>query len=931
MEVDQSEEDNARKSDVLRNLSTKGPLPTSMAKLSGSSRIIPSQKDFYFYNNFQEFKKPLQEIDEKSKNMLKEVGASENLFGKAIPLPDDKDVELDDDVALDWLVNVNDEIFERIDVSLDDFKRLRNKEEESGVRMMKVDGDDDENGFQMVYGKKNKKMPVGLDRNEEGGEKGVQEVKVAAKVRPKVPFHIPTIPRPQDELKIIVNNSNQPFEHVWLQRSEDGSRFIHPLENLSVIDFVDKPDSAVEPVKPLPIEVTPFKLVEDLKGLKQLAIKLRNVDEFAVDLEHNQYRSFQGLTCLMQISTRTEDFVIDTLRLRVQIGPHLREVFKDPTKRKVLHGADRDIMWLQRDFGIYVCNMFDTGQASRVLKMERHSLEYLLNHFCGVVANKEYQNADWRIRPLPQEMIKYAREDTHYLLYIYDLMRTKLLASSVDAESADPPLVEVYKRSYDLCTQLYEKELLTDTSYLHIYGLQCAELNAQQLAVVSGLCEWRDAVARAEDESTGYVLPNRTLIEIAKQMPLTTSQLRRVLKSKLPYIDRNLGSVISIIRHSIQNAAAFEEAAKHLKERRLEMANEENTLAAVESEELPSEAPEILKNAEGADNIPNESLLNDPSVQKMPASIQSRDTGSCNAGAATDISRISCLSPKEKVNEKGKIGDQTSNVQNAVLHMDGDLDAHTKLNSSHSAEATVQILKKPSRAFGSLLGTSAKRKFDPDKREKDDTKLEQIKSTVTLPFHTFLGRDERLQSEVEESVGILEVPHQGNVSIPATSSTVEDIIILDDDSDVEESANANSAAAPNDQLKQLRNSETGTASEIQEGDEPMSLSDLSSSFQKCFPSADQSMSSKVVDKSQPSEGFLQVKPFDYEAARKQIIFGEDPKTEPTAEDDDNLRRRDRKKGPVLGQSPEDEGTTDLPQGRRRQAFPASGNRSATFR
>ncbi|KAL0441667.1 UNVERIFIED_CONTAM: protein RRP6-like 2 [Sesamum radiatum] len=220
MEIDQSEEDNARKSDALRNLSTKAPLPTSMAKLSGCSRIIPSQKDFYFYNNFQEFKKPVQEIDEKSKNLLKEVGASENLFGKAIPLPDDKDVELDDDVALDWLVNVNDEIFERIDVSLDEFKRSRNKEEESGVRMMKVDDDDEENGFQM------------------------------------------------DEFKIIVNNSNQPFEHVWLQRSEDGSRFMHPLEKLSVLDFVDRPDSAVEPVKPLPIEVTPFKLVEDLKGLK---------------------------------------------------------------------------------------------------------------------------------------------------------------------------------------------------------------------------------------------------------------------------------------------------------------------------------------------------------------------------------------------------------------------------------------------------------------------------------------------------------------------------------------------------------------------------------------------------------------------------------------------------------------------------------------
>lgn len=37
----------------------------------------------------------------------------------------------------------------------------------------------------------------------------------------------------------------------------------------------------------------------------------------------------------MQISTRTEDFIVDTLKLRIHVGPYLREVFKDPAKRKV--------------------------------------------------------------------------------------------------------------------------------------------------------------------------------------------------------------------------------------------------------------------------------------------------------------------------------------------------------------------------------------------------------------------------------------------------------------------------------------------------------------------------------------------------------------------------------------------------------------------
>ena len=37
--------------------------------------------------------------------------------------------------------------------------------------------------------------------------------------------------------------------------------------------------------------------------------------------------------------------------------------------------------------------------------------------------DKKYQLADWRVRPLPQDLVLYARMDTHYLLYIYDRLK----------------------------------------------------------------------------------------------------------------------------------------------------------------------------------------------------------------------------------------------------------------------------------------------------------------------------------------------------------------------------------------------------------------------------------------------------------------------------------------------------------------------------
>lgn len=65
---------------------------------------------------------------------------------------------------------------------------------------------------------------------------------------------------------------------------------------------------------------------------------------------------------------------------------------------QVLHGADSDVEWLQRDFGLYLVNVFDTHQAARLLNLGRHSLHHLLKLYCDVDAKKQYQLADWRIR-----------------------------------------------------------------------------------------------------------------------------------------------------------------------------------------------------------------------------------------------------------------------------------------------------------------------------------------------------------------------------------------------------------------------------------------------------------------------------------------------------------------------------------------------------
>lgn len=55
------------------------------------------------------------------------------------------------------------------------------------------------------------------------------------------------------------------------------------------------------------------------------------------------------------------------------------------------------------------------------------------------------------LRPLPDEYLHYAREDTHYLLYIYDLLRNRLL----EIRNQNPQLLTtVYEKSKIICQKV---------------------------------------------------------------------------------------------------------------------------------------------------------------------------------------------------------------------------------------------------------------------------------------------------------------------------------------------------------------------------------------------------------------------------------------------------------------------------------------------
>jgi exosome complex exonuclease RRP6 len=147
----------------------------------------------------------------------------------------------------------------------------------------------------------------------------------------------------------------------------------------------------------------------------------------------------------------------------------------------------------------------------------KHSLAALLEMFCDFTPDKRYQLADWRIRPLPDEMLVYARSDTHFLIYIYDHLRNALVAPrSPQAQSQHPtPLLDVLRRSADTALRTYVSETYDAIGGTGVGGWDSLSRKWNrssgvggdvQTAVFKAVHRWRDDVGRSEDESTRCVV-----------------------------------------------------------------------------------------------------------------------------------------------------------------------------------------------------------------------------------------------------------------------------------------------------------------------------------------------------------------------------------------------------------------------------------------
>ncbi len=260
----------------------------------------------------------------------------------------------------------------------------------------------------------------------------------------------------------------------------------------------------------------PAAYIEHDADFRRLIDQLATESLVAVDTESNSMYAYQERVCLVQISTRTADFIIDPLRV-ADLSP-LGPVLADPKIEKVFHAAEYDLMCLKRDYGFVVSNLFDTMWAARICGHRMLGLNRLLAEYLGIESDKSHQRDDWGKRPLSEEGLLYAQMDTHYL----PVLRDKLLLKLEEMGR----LTEAYESFADYVQVPAAEKRFDPEGFWRLTNL--SDLTRRQWAILRELYLLRDSIAQERDVPIFKVFSDAALVELAKASPAKSNDLKRV-------------------------------------------------------------------------------------------------------------------------------------------------------------------------------------------------------------------------------------------------------------------------------------------------------------------------------------------------------------------------------------------------------------------
>lgn len=301
---------------------------------------------------------------------------------------------------------------------------------------------------------------------------------------------------------------------------------------------------------------TELWFVDDAESLARTVEELAKADVIGIDTESDSFHHYQEKVCLIQFSDEVRDYIVDPLAIDdiSALGP----ILADPDVVKILHGADYDMVCLNRDFGFTFKNIFDTMVAAQMAGMPRVGLADLIETFFGHHIDKQYQRHDWARRPLKDEHIQYARGDTHFLLAVRELLIRKLRQVGRHAH--------VKEECRLLERRKFEPRTPDPHAWLRTKG--STHLSDDEKRVMKHLWLYRDSEARKADRPPFKVLPDPVLVKAARNPPRSPDDLDALFPKKHAMKRRYGKGMLAAVKDGLEDEEPIPKARKKTRKKK---------------------------------------------------------------------------------------------------------------------------------------------------------------------------------------------------------------------------------------------------------------------------------------------------------------------------------------------------------------------------
>lgn len=182
----------------------------------------------------------------------------------------------------------------------------------------------------------------------------------------------------------------------------------------------------------------------------------------------------------------------------------------------ILHAATQDLPCLA-EIGMRPTRLFDTEVAARLLGREKVSLAGLVASELGRGLDKGHGSADWSVRPLSAEQLRYAALDVEPLIELREILADDLAARG---------RWDIAQQEFDHLLAFSPKERGTEP-WRRLSGMHTLK-SPRQWARARELWWARDGIAERTDTAPGRVLPDSAIIAAVKADPASASDLLAV-------------------------------------------------------------------------------------------------------------------------------------------------------------------------------------------------------------------------------------------------------------------------------------------------------------------------------------------------------------------------------------------------------------------